>query len=152
MDAVFNDEQRARQQLQRAAERMGATSDIAGAALFLTSDLSAYITGRTLVVDGGVDAKFPYARCRASVGAVVRRRAGGRSGDHDRLAVRHRDGDPLRSRAPIDQPQREVVIAEPRRQACRVSSELDPVDRDRPEAVLDAVVTGVVALRRRATG
>jgi NAD(P)-dependent dehydrogenase (short-subunit alcohol dehydrogenase family) len=39
---------------------MGATSDIASAALFFSSDMSAYVTGRTLVVDGGVDAKFPY--------------------------------------------------------------------------------------------
>jgi NAD(P)-dependent dehydrogenase (short-subunit alcohol dehydrogenase family) len=39
---------------------MGATSDIAAACLFLTSDLSGYISGRTIVVDGGVDAKFPY--------------------------------------------------------------------------------------------
>ena len=32
---------------------MGATSDIAAACLFLTSDLSGYISGRTIVVDGG---------------------------------------------------------------------------------------------------
>jgi NAD(P)-dependent dehydrogenase (short-subunit alcohol dehydrogenase family) len=38
--------------------RIGETSDIAGAALFLSSSLSAYVTGRTLVVDGGVDVLF----------------------------------------------------------------------------------------------
>ncbi|NCY16951.1 MAG: SDR family oxidoreductase [Actinobacteria bacterium] len=61
MDAVFTDEQRASNAGNAPLGRMGETSDIAGAALFLSSDLSRYITGRTLVVDGGVDAKFPYA-------------------------------------------------------------------------------------------
>jgi enoyl-[acyl-carrier-protein] reductase (NADH) len=42
-------------------KRIGETSDVAGAALFLTSDLSSFITGRTLIVDGGVSAKFPYS-------------------------------------------------------------------------------------------
>ncbi|MGE0387886.1 MAG: SDR family NAD(P)-dependent oxidoreductase [Gammaproteobacteria bacterium] len=40
--------------------RLGEPDDIAAAALFLSSGLSAYITGRVLVVDGGVDAKFPF--------------------------------------------------------------------------------------------
>jgi NAD(P)-dependent dehydrogenase (short-subunit alcohol dehydrogenase family) len=39
---------------------MGLPADIAGALLFLVSDLSAFVTGQTLVVDGGVAAKFPY--------------------------------------------------------------------------------------------
>ena len=60
MDAVFNDEQRRVNAANSPLGRMGATSDIAAAALFLTSDLSGYISGRTIVVDGGVDAKFPY--------------------------------------------------------------------------------------------
>ena len=60
MDAVFTDAQRAANNSNAPLGRMGATPDIAGAALFLSSDLSAYVTGRTLVVDGGVDAKFPY--------------------------------------------------------------------------------------------
>ena len=34
--------------------RMGTTEDMAGAALFLASPLSAYVTGQTLVVDGGL--------------------------------------------------------------------------------------------------
>jgi 3-oxoacyl-[acyl-carrier protein] reductase len=33
--------------------RLGTPSDIAGAMLFLASDLAAYVTGQTLVVDGG---------------------------------------------------------------------------------------------------
>ena len=39
---------------------MGEPADIAGAALFLSTPLAKYITGRTIVVDGGVDVKFPY--------------------------------------------------------------------------------------------
>ncbi|HXY95290.1 MAG TPA: SDR family oxidoreductase [Acidimicrobiia bacterium] len=40
--------------------RVAQPADIAAAILFLASDLSAYVTGQTLVVDGGVGAKFPY--------------------------------------------------------------------------------------------
>ena len=40
--------------------RIGTPDDIAGAALFLSTPLSKHVTGRTLVVDGGVDCKFPY--------------------------------------------------------------------------------------------
>jgi len=60
MEAAFTDEQRAGNAANAPLKRMGATYDIASAALFLISDMSGYITGRTLVVDGGVDAKFPY--------------------------------------------------------------------------------------------
>jgi len=60
MDAAFTDEQRAANAANAPLGRMGETSDIAAAALFLSCDLSRYVTGRTLVVDGGVDAKFPY--------------------------------------------------------------------------------------------
>lgn len=60
MDAVFTDQQRKVNAENVPLQRIGATSDIASAALFLTSDLSSYINGRSIVVDGGVDAKFPY--------------------------------------------------------------------------------------------
>lgn len=40
--------------------RVAEPADIASAILFLCSDLSSYLTGQTLVVDGGVGAKFPY--------------------------------------------------------------------------------------------
>ena len=40
---------------------LGEPADIAGAALFLSTPLAKHVTGRTLVVDGGVDCKFPYS-------------------------------------------------------------------------------------------
>jgi NAD(P)-dependent dehydrogenase (short-subunit alcohol dehydrogenase family) len=40
--------------------RVALPADIAGALLFLVSDLSAYVNGQILVVDGGVSVKFPY--------------------------------------------------------------------------------------------
>lgn len=41
--------------------RVGTPDDIASAALFLSTPLSKHVTGRTLVVDGGVACKFPHA-------------------------------------------------------------------------------------------
>jgi NAD(P)-dependent dehydrogenase (short-subunit alcohol dehydrogenase family) len=40
--------------------RVAEPKDIASAMLFLASDLASYVTGQTLVVDGGVGVKFPY--------------------------------------------------------------------------------------------
>lgn len=40
--------------------RVALPADIAAALLFLTSDLSSYINGQIISVDGGVTAKFPY--------------------------------------------------------------------------------------------
>ncbi len=41
--------------------RQAEPEDIAKAVLFLCSDLSSYITGQTLVVDGGATAQFPLS-------------------------------------------------------------------------------------------
>ena len=41
--------------------RVALPADIASAILFLSSDLAAYVNGATLIVDGGVEAKFGYA-------------------------------------------------------------------------------------------
>jgi NAD(P)-dependent dehydrogenase (short-subunit alcohol dehydrogenase family) len=60
MDAAFDDAKRKENAAVVPLGHMGETPDIAGAVLFLTSDLSKFISGRTAVVDGGVDAKFPY--------------------------------------------------------------------------------------------
>jgi 3-oxoacyl-[acyl-carrier protein] reductase len=40
--------------------RRGRPDEIAGAILFLVSDLSSYITGQTLLVDGGLDLKWTH--------------------------------------------------------------------------------------------
>lgn len=60
MDAAFTDEARAANSATVPLGRMGAPEDIASAVLFLTSDLSSFVSGFTLLVDGGVEAKFPY--------------------------------------------------------------------------------------------
>jgi NAD(P)-dependent dehydrogenase (short-subunit alcohol dehydrogenase family) len=40
--------------------RLGTPADVAGALLFLASDLSSYITGQTVSIDGGVGSKFGF--------------------------------------------------------------------------------------------
>jgi NAD(P)-dependent dehydrogenase (short-subunit alcohol dehydrogenase family) len=40
--------------------RMAVPSEIAAAALFLVSELSSFVTGQTLLVDGGIANTFPY--------------------------------------------------------------------------------------------
>jgi NAD(P)-dependent dehydrogenase (short-subunit alcohol dehydrogenase family) len=39
--------------------RMGRPEEIAGAVLFLVSDLSGYVTGEEILVDGGARARLP---------------------------------------------------------------------------------------------
>jgi NAD(P)-dependent dehydrogenase (short-subunit alcohol dehydrogenase family) len=49
-------ERQARTALTVPLGRLGHVDEIAGAAVFLASDLSAYVTGQTLHVDGGTSA------------------------------------------------------------------------------------------------
>ena len=54
MTGVLPDEIKGRMQAMIPLGRFGAPADVAGAALFLASDLASYITGQTIVVDGGM--------------------------------------------------------------------------------------------------
>ena len=55
---VFADpELAARNAAQTCVGRNGALDDLAGATVFLCSDASAYVTGQTLMVDGGFTAR-----------------------------------------------------------------------------------------------
>jgi NAD(P)-dependent dehydrogenase (short-subunit alcohol dehydrogenase family) len=60
VSGYLDDRGRALQSENAPLRRVAVPSDIASAVLFLASDLSEYVTGQTLVVDGGVSAKFPY--------------------------------------------------------------------------------------------
>lgn len=43
------------------AGRLGTTEEVAGAAVYLASDASAYLTGQQIVLDGGVSVRGPFA-------------------------------------------------------------------------------------------
>jgi NAD(P)-dependent dehydrogenase (short-subunit alcohol dehydrogenase family) len=60
VSAFLGDEGRERNIANTPLRRVAQPADIAAALLFLATDLSAYVTGQTLAVDGGVGAKFPY--------------------------------------------------------------------------------------------
>jgi NAD(P)-dependent dehydrogenase (short-subunit alcohol dehydrogenase family) len=60
VSAFLGEEGRAVNAANTPLRRIALPADIAAAILFLSSDLSAFVTGQTLVVDGGVGAKFPY--------------------------------------------------------------------------------------------
>lgn len=60
VSAYLGDEGRRRNGDNAPLGRVALPADIAAGLLFLASDLSAYVNGQTLVVDGGVSAKFPY--------------------------------------------------------------------------------------------
>jgi NAD(P)-dependent dehydrogenase (short-subunit alcohol dehydrogenase family) len=66
VSAFLGDEGRARNEANAPLRRIAGTSDIAAAILFLCSDLAGFVTGQTLVVDGGVSAKFPYPMAEES--------------------------------------------------------------------------------------
>lgn len=61
MEQVWDEERRSLVAGNAPMGRLGATSDIANAVTFLLADSAAYVTGQTIVVDGGVGSKFPYS-------------------------------------------------------------------------------------------
>lgn len=58
IDRISTPEHRAEQEKLVPIRRMGRPQDVARAILFLVSELSSYVTGQTLAVDGGVTAKY----------------------------------------------------------------------------------------------
>ena len=60
ISVYLGDEGRERNNANTPLRRIAEPADIAAALLFFASDLSSFVTGQTLVVDGGVGAKFPY--------------------------------------------------------------------------------------------
>lgn len=60
VSGYLGEEGRARNSANAPLRRVALPEDIASGILFLASDLAGYVTGHTLVVDGGVGAKFPY--------------------------------------------------------------------------------------------
>jgi len=60
VSAYVGEEGRQRNAANTPLRRVALPADIASALLFLMSDLAGYVSGQTLVVDGGVGVKFPY--------------------------------------------------------------------------------------------
>ena len=57
---ILSDKGKEKQERNAPLGRVALPQDIASGILFLASDLASYVTGQTLVVDGGVGVKFPY--------------------------------------------------------------------------------------------
>jgi NAD(P)-dependent dehydrogenase (short-subunit alcohol dehydrogenase family) len=61
VEAMMSEERRAASAASIPIGRLAAPDDIANAVAFLVSDLASYITGQTLVVDGGATVQFPLS-------------------------------------------------------------------------------------------
>lgn len=60
VSAALGEQGRSRNEENTPLRRVALPADIAACILFLSSDMAGYVSGHTLVVDGGVGAKFPY--------------------------------------------------------------------------------------------
>ncbi len=60
MQQILDPERRARFDANAPMGRLADPSEVASALLFLASPLASYMTGQTLVLDGGVQARLPY--------------------------------------------------------------------------------------------
>ena len=59
--ALMSEERQAESAASIPLGRLAAPADIANAVVFLASDLASYVTGQTLVVDGGATVQFPLS-------------------------------------------------------------------------------------------
>ena len=77
--------------------REGTDDDIVGAVLWLAGDAGRYVTGQTVVVDGGWTARCPLARHLRPARASDRKLPADRTGDAQRRAAEFSPAGPCRT-------------------------------------------------------